>query len=266
MKAKRWTAILLSAVLAFSVCMPVSGISTYAAEEAAAETIQPAPEESDSVQTESAASAAEDLTEESSSEDVPAEDGSVVEEEAENAASSEGTQVQENLEDPQEDPVNDAAGEAAQQGGQEPFDAGNEDQEAASVAGAEQDPDSDGQADSVEASFENEDAAETAAPEQSEAADTVSEGQSAAVDTVSEEQSESADTVSEEQNGAQAEDGQTVITEDSGEEKESVEPTEAAAAQRPGRIRRPPAAGMPPRSRILARQSKVNSLLIFFVL
>ena len=83
MKAKRWTAILLSAVLAFSVCMPVSGISTYAAEEAAAETIQPAPEESDSVQTESAASAAEDLTEESSSEDVPAEDGSVVEEEAE---------------------------------------------------------------------------------------------------------------------------------------------------------------------------------------
>ena len=80
MKAKRWTAILLSAVLAFSVCMPVSGISTYAAEEAAAETIQPAPEESDSVQTESAASAAEDLTEESSSEDAPAESGSLEEE------------------------------------------------------------------------------------------------------------------------------------------------------------------------------------------
>lgn len=220
MKAKRWTALLLSAVLAFSVCMPVSGISTFATEEAAAETTQPAPEESDSVQTESAASAAENLTEESSSEDAPAENGSVVEEEAENAASSDGTQLQENMEDPQEDPVNDAAGEAAQQEGQEPLDAGKEDQEAAPVAGSEQDPDSDGQADSAEASFESEDAAETAAPEQSEAADTVSEGQSEAVDAVSEEQS-----------GVQAEDGQTVITEDSEEEKESVEPTEAAASQ-----------------------------------
>ena len=62
MKAKRWTAILLSAVLAFSVWMPLSGISTSAAEEAASHTIQPASVDADSVQTESAASAAEDLT------------------------------------------------------------------------------------------------------------------------------------------------------------------------------------------------------------